>query len=93
MRNKLQMFIVAIAAVGAGTFNVQAQTDVTTQYLTNADFEESFDEFVRPQANRVIYRPEGWTVERKGTNVNDLTCLLPTHEQANNFSDFTITCR
>ena len=71
-----------------------AQTDVTSTYLTNADFEGDYTVFVYPTASgtnqRAIYQPTGWTPVRTGSDANDLSCLTSSDLQANNFNSYTM---
>jgi len=70
-----------------------AQTDVTSTYLTNADFEGEYSVFANLNSGsnaRAIYQPEGWTPVRKGTDSNDLTCLTSSDLQSNSFSAYTM---
>lgn len=63
--------------------------DVTSTYLKNADFEGNYTDEIKPNNDRVLYTPEGWTITRKGNDKNDLSCLKSSDKQNNNFTDFS----
>ena len=65
---------------------VQAQTDVTSTYLTNADFEGEYSSNSKPSSDRDIYLPSGWTLSYNNGEKNDMTSLNSTTTQWNNFS-------
>ena len=73
-----------------GGGNLWAQTDVTNDYITNADFEGTYSEFVKPSDDRAIYQPNGWTVTRTGNDKNDMTILKSSDLASNSFSAFTV---
>ncbi len=55
-------FLLAAAALMIGG-SVSAQTDVTSTYITNADFESAtYTTPYRPNGDRDITQPEGWTL-------------------------------
>ena len=64
---------------------VNAQTDVTSTYLTNADFEGTYSVYSNPSSDRAIYQPNGWTVTYTNGDGNDLTSLNSSCTQWNNF--------
>ena len=69
------LFALAAMAAGGTTW---AQTDVTSEYLTNANFEGAYPilEGTGVKSDRAIYQPEGWTITNIGTfNENDMTVL------------------
>ena len=70
--------------------HLSAQTDVTSQYLTNADFEGSYEVQSYPRNDgdnaRAIYKPEGWTLTYTNGESNDMTSLNSSCLQWNNFS-------
>lgn len=80
----------AIALLVSGVGNLWAQTDVTSTYITNADFEGTYSEFTKPKDDRAIYQPQGWTVTRTGSDTNDMTILKSSDLQSSSFSAFTI---
>ena len=82
--------LLTIAALIAGAGTAWAQTDVTSTYITNADFEDTYSVFVNPKSDRAIYQPNGWTVTRTGSDTNDMTILKSTDLASNNFTAFTI---
>lgn len=67
--------------------------NVTSTYLTNADFEGEYSVFCNPRDDgadaRAIYQPEGWTISYTDGNSNDLTALNSSCLQWNNFSSRT----
>ena len=81
----LKLFLALLALVGVN-LTANAQTDVTSTYITNADFEDEYSIFAKPQDNRAIYGPNGWTVEYTNGDSNDLTALNGNCLQWNNFS-------
>ena len=83
---KLKLFMAACALVG-GVAVGWAQTDVTSTYLTNADFEGNHSSYTQPKSDRDIYQPEGWSVSYTNGNENDMTSLNSTTTQwKDNFS-------
>lgn len=52
-----------------------AQTDVTSTYITNADFEGGQNVFANPSEDRAIYQPEGWEISYTNGNGSDMTAL------------------
>lgn len=53
----------------------RAQEDVTAQYLTNADFEDTYSIYEeQPKNDRAIYQPKGWEIDW-ASNGDDLTAL------------------
>ena len=63
-----------------------AQTDVTSTYLTNPDFEGEYSSNSQPSKDRDIYQPSGWTLSYTNSEANDMTSLNSTTTQWNNFS-------
>lgn len=88
MKQYNKLFAILFAVLGVTT--LQAQTDVTSTYLTNADFENEYSVFVNPKSDRAIYQPNGWTVVRTNGNENDLSILTSSDLQSSNFSAWTI---
>ena len=82
---KLKLLL-ATCALLLSTGQTWAQTDVTSTYLTNADFEGEYSSYAQPKSDRDIYQPTGWTVEYKDGDTNDLTSLNSSTTQWNNFS-------
>lgn len=80
----------AFALLG-GVISVNAQTDVTSTYLTNADFEGEYTVFSNPRNDgsnaRAIYQPTGWTVTYTDGNENDMSCLNSDCLQWSQFSE------
>ena len=80
----------ALLAVSASMATLSAQTDVTAQYLTNPDFEGTYEEQTRPKNDRAIYKPEGWTVSLDPLNENDLSILKTSDLASSSFGGFTV---
>lgn len=70
---KRKLLLAALCVVGA--LGMRAQTDVTSTYLTNADFEGSHSSYSQPSSDRNIYQPEGWEISYTNGDANDLTSL------------------
>ena len=89
---KRKLLLAALCVVGALGFKANAQTDVykdvTSTYLTNADFEGSYSvmENSGVSSDRAIYQPEGWTITYNPKNTNDLTSLNSSCLQWTQFS-------
>ncbi len=85
---KTKLLLAAAALMLGGS--VWAQTDVTSTYITNANFEGEYTEHSRPRNDsgqeRAIYQPDGWTVTYTNGNENDFTALNSSCLQWNNFS-------
>ena len=80
-----------LALVGGGVFSLAlnsafAQTDVTSTYLTNADFEGEATSYQKPKSDRDIYQPTGWNISYTNGNENDVTSLGESTTQWNQFS-------
>ena len=63
-----------------------AQTDVTSQYLVNADFEGDATIIETTSGNGNIYQPTGWTVVYSNGDQWDSTVLNDSDGKWNNFS-------
>ena len=83
MKRKLLFALISLIAGGG---NLWAQTDVTSTYLTNADFEGSYSSYSKPSGDRDIYQPEGWGISYTNGNENDLTSLSSSTTQWSQFS-------
>ena len=70
---KIFLNLLATFVAGCWTLGVHAQTDVTDTYLTNPSFELSAEEFAKPNTDRAVYQPEGWTSVYTGGDSNDMT--------------------
>lgn len=82
---KLKLLFASLALlVGSGT--AWAQTDVTSTYLTNADFEGNETSYSQPKADRDIYQPEGWAIAYTNGDENDMTSLNSSTTQWSQFS-------
>lgn len=69
-----------------GVISVNAQTDVTSTYLTNANFEGSYSSYAQPSGDRDIYLPDGWEISYTNGEGNDLTSLSSETTQWGQFS-------
>ena len=89
LMKKLKLLL-ATCALLLGAGQTWAQTDVTSTYLTNADFEGTYDKeytIVESGNNkRYIYKPDGWTVDYKNVSSNNMTVLESTDVMASNFT-------
>lgn len=81
-----QKLLFALLALFTGWGSASAQTDVTATYITNADFEGTYESFTKPKSDRDIYQPAGWTVNYTGGDTNDLTSLNSSCTQWSQFS-------
>ena len=90
---KLKLFIAVLAVFGGGNFVFadDVYKDVTSTYLTNADFEGEYSVLSNSgvSSDRAIYQPNGWTVSYNPTNENDMTALNSSCLQWNKFSSLT----
>ena len=86
MKNNLLWVLLTLIL---GWTNVIAQTDVTSTYLTNANFEGEYSVYSNPNSDRAIYQPTGWTVAYSNGDVNDMTALNSSCLAWNNFSSRT----
>ena len=83
---KLKLLFTGLAFLG-GVFSANAQTDVTSTYLTNSDFEGSYTELYQIRNDgRYIYQPNGWTVDYKNESVWNMTVVASTDAMASNFT-------
>lgn len=90
LKMKLKHLLALAAMAASGT--AWAQTDVTSEYLTNPDFEGSYTplEGTGVTTDRAIYQPEGWTVTNLGSyDKNDITILNSGDLASNNFKSIT----
>lgn len=85
---KLKLLFAGFALLGGLSAN--AQTDVTSTYLTNADFEGEYSVYSYPRDDggnaRAIYQPNGWTISYTNGESNDITALDGDCLQWSNFS-------
>ena len=78
MKRKL---LFALALLISGVCNLWAQTDVTSTYITNADFSGSKSEVSLSSPNtavstdRKIYQPEGWNLDIINKSKNNMTVV------------------
>ena len=82
---KIKLLLATAALMLGGS--VWAQTDVTSTYLTNADFEGTYTEKVQIKNDgRYIYEPNGWTVDYKNVSQWNMTVVASTDAMATNFT-------
>jgi hypothetical protein len=63
------------------TFRLTADAPCDISWLIiNADFEDDYTEFAKPNSDRAIYQPSGWTAEWQG-ETNDMTYVAATFTQ------------
>ena len=68
MKRKLLFALISLM-IGGG--NLWAQTDVTSTYIQNADFEGDYQRFLDINSDRGVEKPVGWSVEWSQTATND----------------------
>jgi hypothetical protein len=73
--------IIAGLRQAALNFRLSADTPCdATVAIANPDFEEEYTEFAKPNSDRAIYQPSGWTVAWQG-DANDMTYNAETYTQ------------
>ena len=82
---KLKLLLTGLALLG-GVISGSAQTDVTSTYLTNANFEGDVTSYAKPSGDRDIYQPTGWNISYTDGNSNDMTSLYSETTCWSNFS-------
>lgn len=82
---KLKLLLAAFALFGVSA--TWAQTDVTSTYLTNADFEGDYSSYNQPKSDRDIYQPANWEISYTNGNENDLTSMCSSTTNWSNFSE------
>lgn len=92
MKQKLLLALLALFTLGGSNLYAQSEwVDVTSLFLTNADFEGSYTvqkTFQSGNNERCVYKPNGWTVEHENENNNDITVLKSGDKQSNSFKYF-----
>ena len=86
---KLKLLLTAAALLIGGGISVWADDvfkNVTSTYITNADFEGEYSVYSNPSNDRAIYQPTGWTVSYTTGDPNDITALNSSCLQWSNFS-------
>ncbi len=86
-KHLLKTLLTALVLLTGWGSSTWAQTDVTSTYLTNADFEGEYSVYSNPSSDRAIYQPEGWTISYSNGEKNDLTSLNSSCTQWNQFSN------
>lgn len=84
-KHLLKTLLTALVMLTGWGSSTWAQTDVTSTYLTNADFEGEYSVYSNPSSDRAIYQPKGWTISYSGGESNDLTSLNSSCTQWNQF--------
>ena len=75
-----------------GTFKIYRipckdyMTNVTSTYLTNADFSGSYSQKYTINTNRYIYQPNGWDIDYKNESTWNMTVVASTDAMASNFT-------
>ena len=88
---KRKLLLAALCVVSA--LGMRAQTDVTSTYITNADFSGSKSEVSLSSPNtavntdRKIYQPEGWNLDIKNISKNNMTVVNTGDPQSSMFTD------
>ena len=83
MKKVKLLFATAALMLGG---SMLAQTDVTSTYLTNADFEGTYTELYTINTNRYVYQPDGWTVDYVNKSTWNMTVVASTDAMASNFT-------
>lgn len=84
---KLKLLLASVALLFGGGISVWAQTDVTSTYLTNADFSGTYTSAYTINTNRYVYQPNGWTVDYVNVSTWNMTVVGSTDAMASNFTD------
>lgn len=69
-----------------GVLGLRAQTDVTSTYITNADFSGTYTQLYTINTDRYVYQPNGWTVDYKNVSTWNMTVVGSTDVMASNFT-------
>ena len=87
-KTKLLLAIVGLLLGLATPGWAQTWSDVTSDYIKNADFEGNHEASTTETVadGRAIYVPADWTVSRENGNTNDLTVLSSSDTGANNIT-------
>ncbi|MCQ2096173.1 MAG: hypothetical protein MJY59_05480 [Bacteroidaceae bacterium] len=88
---KTKLLILSLLTLVSTSLWGQNWVDVTSTYLTNADFEGSYSEKsgTGVTSERAIYEPNGWTVTYKSGDKNDMTILNSGDKQSGSFNSIT----
>ena len=81
---KRKLLLAALCVVGA--LGMRAQTDVTSTYLTNADFSGTYSSVYTINTNRYIFQPNGWSVDYNNKSEWNMTVVKSTDAMASNFT-------
>ena len=81
---KRKLLLLTAFAVSALT-GMRAQTDVTSTYLTNADFSGEYTRFLDINTDRGVEKPKGWSVEwyQDNSDKNGMTYVAESMTQDN----------
>lgn len=90
MRQKLLLLVALLVAIPLGLRADDVFKDVTSTYLTNADFEGTYSakSGTGVSSDRAIYEPNGWTVIYTNSWTNDCSALDSDSKQWNFFKDY-----
>lgn len=73
--NHSKLLLLLTLMIGGGNV-AHSQTDVTSQYLVNANFEGSYTAYAHPNGGTTaIYQPDGWDIAYSNGNSSDVTAL------------------
>ena len=84
MRKLKLLFAACALLLGAG--QTWAETDVTSTYLTNADFEGTYSSVYTINTDRYVFQPNGWTVDYVNISTWNMTVVKSTDAMASNFT-------
>ncbi len=81
MKKYNKLFAILFAVLGVTT--LKAQTDVTDQYLVNADFGGTYSRFLDVNTDRGVEKPVGWSVEwyQDNSDKNGMTYVAESMKQ------------
>lgn len=89
MKKKLTKLLLLAVGLIVGSGTSWSQENLTGTYLTNPNFEGEFSISSKPNDDRAIYQPSGWTVTYADGDSNDMTALNSSCLAWNNFSGRT----
>lgn len=91
MRQKLLLLVALLVAIPLGLRADDVFKDVTSTYLTNADFEGTYNakSGTGVSSDRAIYEPNGWTVSYSSFTTNECSALKSGDKQWNFFKSYS----
>ena len=86
---KLKLLLASVALLFGGGISVSAQTDVTSTYITNADFsgEYTVEKYPTSNKDRAIYKPTGWDISFTNVSQWNMTAINSSSLQASTFNN------